>query len=169
MSLTNLARLWPAIAALSAGLLLALAHASQTFGGLAPCELCLQQRDIYWVALVVGALCALGLRAAPRLARPACLLLALFFAAEAGLAAYHAGVEWKFWPGPSACTGAAAHKLSVADMTALLQTSAKRMIVQCDVAAFRLLGLSMAGWNALAATALCALSLLFASRSVSPK
>jgi disulfide bond formation protein DsbB len=37
-------------------------------------------------------------------------------------------------------------------------------IIQCDVAAWRWLGLSMAGWNAVAALALTLISTLFALR-----
>jgi disulfide bond formation protein DsbB len=46
---------WQAlIAALASGLLLAIAHGFETFGGLAPCTLCLKQREVYWAALAVG-------------------------------------------------------------------------------------------------------------------
>ena len=31
--------------------MLAIAHAFETFGGYAPCTLCLRQREVYWVAL----------------------------------------------------------------------------------------------------------------------
>ena len=79
-----------------------------------------------------------------------CGLLAALFLAECALAVYHAGVEWNWWPGPTSCTGAGVHALSVSDMSGLLSGKPQH-IVQCDVAAWRFLGLSMAGWNALAA------------------
>ena len=89
--------------------------------------------------------------------------MAAIFLLEAGLAAYHAGVEWKWWPGPNACTGS--HKqVSLSQMSAFA-SGAKIVMVQCDVAAWRLLGLSMAGWNALCALAL-ALATIVAYRRV---
>ena len=47
-------RSWPLVAALCALAVLGVAHGFETFGGLAPCHLCLQQREIYWVAVAVG-------------------------------------------------------------------------------------------------------------------
>ena len=45
---------WPLVAALVSAAMLAIAHAFERFGGLAPCTLCLRQREVYWVALAVG-------------------------------------------------------------------------------------------------------------------
>ena len=41
---------WRLFALLASVAMLATAHAFETFGGLAPCELCLKQRTVYWVA-----------------------------------------------------------------------------------------------------------------------
>jgi disulfide bond formation protein DsbB len=49
---------------------------------------------------------------------------------------FHAGVEWKFWPGPTYCTGAGDPRVAF-------------NIVRCDEAAWRLLGISLAGYNAI--------------------
>ena len=103
------------------------------------------------------------MRFRPRLGWIVCALLAIVCAASAVLAAYHAGVEWKWWPGPTSCTTAGVHKVTAADMSALL-AGAQQHVVQCDVAAWRLLGLSMAGWNAVAALVLTGAS-LFALKS----
>ena len=100
---------WPLLAAVISLLALAGAHAAETFGHLAPCELCLKQRTVYWAAAAVGlAGYALGRGLKrPVLLSAASLLLGLIFLFGTGLAAYHAGVEWKFWPGPTSCTGSA--------------------------------------------------------------
>jgi disulfide bond formation protein DsbB len=55
------------------------------------------------------------------------------------IAVYHAGVEWHWWKGPSACTGRA--------FTGPIDLNQK--VVLCDIAAWRLFGLSLAGYNAL--------------------
>ena len=133
----------------SSALMLAAAHAFETFGGYAPCTLCLRAREVYWVAGAV-ALAAILVTKMPRGLRWRWLFdaaLALVFAVGVGVAVYHSGAEWKWWPGPTTCssTGAA---VSTQAMTDLLG-GAKIRPPACDEAAWRLFGLSMAGWNAL--------------------
>ncbi len=84
--------------------------------------------------------------------------LGLAFLVSFGVAAYHAGAEWKFWPGPAACASGGGG-VSASDMTALLQ-GAKMKPPACDQAAWVFLGLSMAGWNALVSLKLTLLSIL---------
>src|SRR4051812_20589116 len=93
--------LWTAL--LSCVLMLAIAHAFETFGGLAPCILCLQQRTVYWVAMAVAAL-GLALHVLPvrdRFDRLVSGVLAIIFAVGLFIAVRHAGAEWKWWPGPA--------------------------------------------------------------------
>src|SRR6476661_10044953 len=72
-----------------------------------PCPLCLEQRYAYYLAVPLGVLVALAAaRDAPRPALYAGLaILALAALGNAGLGAYHAGVEWGLWQGPTECTG----------------------------------------------------------------
>lgn len=148
---------WPVWAGVASVAMLAAAHAFQSFGGYAPCTLCLKQREVYWAALGVA---SAGLLAArlwrPALVRWLCLLLAAIFLYGAGLAAYHAGVEWKWWPGPTTCTGSGS--VTAADMADLL-AGARIRGPSCDKAVWVFLGLSMAGWNALISLGLSASSL----------
>jgi disulfide bond formation protein DsbB len=65
------------------------------------------------------------------------------------MATYHAGVEWGFWPGPTACTGLGGD-ISFSDLSNL---NAAR-VVPCDQVQFRFLGLSLAGYNALVSVAI---------------
>ena len=107
---------WTALA--SALFLLAAAHAFETFGHMPPCELCLKQRELYWAAAAAGVAILVAARLFPAwpVARIGCGLLALIFFGEMGIAAYHAGVEWKFWPGPAACTGGPHVHVTLADL-----------------------------------------------------
>ena len=84
-------------------------------------------------------------------------ILALIFAASVVLGAYHAGVEWGFWAGPTECTGALDRAASVSDFLKQLETV---KVVRCDSAALRILGLSLAGWNAVISAGLAALATL---------
>jgi disulfide bond formation protein DsbB len=125
------------------------------YAGYLPCELCLKQRWAYYIgvpfALLLGVL-------RPGWIRPGLYLLALILAANAIFGVYHSGVEWKFWAGPSTCTGGAI----AADGLPNLGTPG----VMCDQPAIRILGLSLAGWNAIICAVLAAIALRAAARKV---
>jgi disulfide bond formation protein DsbB len=152
---------WRLCALAASAAMLAIAHGFQTFGGLPPCTLCLRQREVYWWAagLALVLMAGLRLRDDRRLREASCWILGLVFLFGAGIAAYHAGAEWKFWPGPTTCAsaGAAASKVDAGAMSALLQ-GAKIKPPACDKALWIFLGLSMAGWNALISLSLAGVS-----------
>jgi disulfide bond formation protein DsbB len=152
-------RSWPLVAAVCALLVLAVAHGFEIFGGLKPCHLCLQQRLVYWIAVGVGLAGWLAGRfvRGKHVIAITSLVLALVFLSEAGLAAYHAGVEWKFWPGPQSCSGAATARADINAISGLLG-GARITAPRCDVAPWRFIGLSMAGWNVAVALVLAVLS-----------
>ena len=155
---------WRLCAVLASAAMLATAHGFQTFGGYAPCTLCLRQREVYWTALGVG-IASMVLVRLPRGARWRQLsgwVLALIFLVGAGVAAYHAGAEWKLWPGPQACATAGGG-VSAADMDAFL-TGEKIRPPACDEAPWVFAGLSMAGWNVLISLALAGFGVLTALR-----
>jgi disulfide bond formation protein DsbB len=121
------------------------ALAFEYLGGYRPCPLCLQQRWAYYAAipaLFVG----LFLLASGRFTFAGLVFLFVSFAflANAGLGVYHAGAEWKFWPGPDTCGTAAQGTTSANAMLKNLESS---RVVRCDEAPWRLFGLSFAGWN----------------------
>ena len=163
------ARRYLLLAALVSAAMLASAHAFERMGGYAPCLLCLRQREVYWMALPLAAggwalLKREGLGARePLLPRVLPLLLAAVFLTGFGVAAYHAGVEWRWWPGPEAC--AAGGSTSAADIEALLRGESGPM-VRCDEVVWSLLGLSMAGWNAVVSLGLALLGAVVAAKPV---
>ncbi len=121
--------------------------------GYVPCKLCLTERLPYYAAIPLA---LAGLVLPPRLTRLALGLAALGLLYGAGLSVYHAGAEWSFWPGPSDCGGGAgANPAAIGDFLNALQTT---RVADCSTAAWRLLGISLAGWNALVAFALAAIS-----------
>ncbi len=139
----------------AASILTALAF--QYIGGYVPCPLCLMQRYAYYAAIPV-LFVALALGSAGRSGWAAALffLVALAFLANTGLGTYHAGAEWKFWPGPSTCGGDQALATSAGT---LLKDLEGIKVARCDEASWRMLGLSFAGWNAVASLLLMALTL----------
>src|SRR5262249_35061166 len=92
--------------------------------GLVPCPMCLQQRYAYYTAIPLAALVALTAgRGSPRSVLLLGLaLLALIALANAAFGVYHAGVEWKFWEGPTTCTGATPTIKNAADLLKRLNT-----------------------------------------------
>lgn len=146
-----------------AGITIALGF--QYIGGYVPCMLCLIERYAYYagIPLLFAALTlySSGLRG---WASVLFFLVSLAFLANAGLGVYHAGAEWKLWPGPASCGGDNAIATSTG---ALLKDLETIHIVKCDEAPFYFLGLSFAGWNAVASLLIMAFALkaAFASRS----
>jgi disulfide bond formation protein DsbB len=126
--------------------------------GLPPCPLCLEQRIPYYISVPLAALLWLG--AGHGASRKVLLLGFLVIAAamlwNTGLAAYHAGIEWKFWPGPQDCSGPVSRLGSTQDLMRQLQSIT---LVRCDEVAWRFLGLSLAGWNVLVSLGLATVAL----------
>lgn len=129
------------------------ALASQYLGGLQPCELCLEQRLPYYWGLP---LLALVLVLWNRLPLPAwyvaMAIVTALFAWGTYLGGFHSGVEWGFWPGPTACSGIGSGAGLTLDSLNDLQP-----VIGCDVVQFRFLGISLAGYNALVSLAIVVL------------
>ena len=84
---------------------------SQVFGGLVPCELCLEQRmAYYWGLPILAAVLVLWNRLPLTVWYVVMAIAAAIFAWGTYMGIYHAGVEWGFWPGPTACTGPVARR-----------------------------------------------------------
>lgn len=152
---------WPAGAALASAAMLAAAHAFQ-LAGYQPCALCLTQREVYWTALVVAGVAVVASQVIKAPIMPALgnLALALVFLTGMSVAIYHAGAEWKFWPGPTTCATGAMNL----DPKAMLEALDKPMHPpSCDKAAWTLFGISMAGYNAVISLGLAALSIAAAA------
>jgi len=132
------------------------AWGSQLIGGLVPCELCLEQRvAYYWGLPILGAILLTWNRLPLPVWYLAMAIATAIFVWGAFMGSYHAGVEWGFWPGPTACTGSGIGEIS---FDALSDLNAAR-VVPCDVVQFRFLGISLAGYNALIMFATVALLL----------
>jgi disulfide bond formation protein DsbB len=125
--------------------------------GLAPCPLCLEQRIPHYIIVPLALVVAIAawLRAPRAMVAAGFAALGLAALTGAALGAYHAGVEWHFWPGPADCTG------PLSDLTAggsLLDTLKSVHVVRCDEAAWRFLGISLAGYNVLISLLMAAIA-----------
>ena len=150
-----------ALALLAPLVMLAGAYAFQYVGGLHPCEMCWWQRYAHFAAIPL-ALVAYAARGR------ACI--SGLFAGLAGIAVgisgliglFHAGVEYGWWEGLTTCSTSPAGG-SGADILNQVMASP---ITRCDVAAWKMAGISMAGYNGLlsSAVALAILALLLKAR-----
>jgi disulfide bond formation protein DsbB len=125
--------------------------------GLRPCPLCLEQRYAYYFAIPLAGMVLMGDSVG---SQRKVLLAALFVIAagmlwNTGLGVYHAGVEWKWWAGPQDCSGPIDKFGSAGDMLKQLESIS---VVRCDEAAWRLFGLSLAGYNVLISLGLAAVA-----------
>jgi disulfide bond formation protein DsbB len=126
------------------------------FFGYAPCELCLEQRWAYYIGVPLAVAAAAVCSVRPRPGAWLLALVGLVFVGSAVFGAWHAGVEWGFWPGPAGCTGSASQK--AADMNDFLRQMEGTKLVRCDEMAIRILGLSLAGWNAVVSLVIAGLA-----------
>ena len=124
---------------------------------LAPCPLCLEQRYAFYVCVPLALLLWLGANhgASSKVLIAGFLVIAVFMLWNTGLSAYHAGVEWKFWPGPNDCSGPIDKFGSVRDLLNQLQ---RISLVRCDEVTWSFLGLSLAGWDVLVSLSLAAVA-----------
>jgi disulfide bond formation protein DsbB len=150
----------PLLVAVASLASLAVAFASQYWGGLQPCVLCWYQRYPYGVAALLGII-GMIVAGRPGLLRPILSLAALAFFVDAGIAAFHVGVEQHWWAGTNECGSVLDLNTNPADLKNQLLN---QPVVRCDEVAWSLFGISMAGYNFLYA-ALCGVATLwFASR-----
>jgi disulfide bond formation protein DsbB len=126
--------------------LMAGALAFQYLGHLYPCEMCWWQRYPHIAAIVLAALAFVVPGSGAK--RALVLLATLAIIVSGAIGVYHAGVEYHWWEGITACSSTmTGHGGSAADMLARIMNAP---VVRCDVAQWTLFGISLAGFNALA-------------------
>jgi disulfide bond formation protein DsbB len=124
---------------LPAALLLG-AYGSQYIGGLFPCEMCWWQRYPHFAAVALAMVAFAVGNAGYRKALVA--LAALAIGTSGIIAGYHAGVEYGWWEGLTACTSSVS---GTGDD--LLKSIMNAPLTRCDVAPWSLFGISLAGYN----------------------
>lgn len=156
-------RIWtnpPALIALASIAVLGTALASQYLGGLAPCKLCIYQRWPYVFTIVAG----FAAWMLPRGVVVRHWLVAscgVAFAIGGAVAVYHAGIEYGWFAGPTSCSGEATAATTIEELRRQLMA---QQVVRCDEPAWTMLGVSMAGYNAVVSAVLAGASLVAAAR-----
>jgi disulfide bond formation protein DsbB len=135
------------------------ALAFEHIGGYIPCKLCLEQRTPYYVGapLMLLAVIASALHWPAWMTRALLAVGGLLMLYGLGLGIFHSGVEWAWWAGPTDC-GAVAGTVDTGGK-GILDAIEQFVPPSCDKAALRILGLSLAGWNAIASLVLAVVAL----------
>jgi disulfide bond formation protein DsbB len=125
--------------------------------GLKPCPLCYEERYPYYFAIPLAVLLLMGdsFGSSRKVLVAGLVVIAAIMLWNAGLGTYHAGVEWKLWAGPRDCSGELESLGSAGGLMDRLQSI---NVTRCDEAAWRFLGISLAGYNALMSLALAAVA-----------
>lgn len=110
---------------------------SQYVFGLHPCEMCWWQRYPHMLAIPLALLAFFW-----RPVRPLVAVAALALLASGLIGGFHAGVEYGWWEGVTACTAG-----PMAGGGDPLDAIMNAPLIRCDVAPWDLFGVSLAGWN----------------------
>lgn len=116
------------------------ALASQYLGGLYPCELCHWQRWPHYAAIPAAALAFVVPGRSQRSALVGLAAVAILISGLIG--AYHAGIEYGWWPNLAPCASTMTGTGTIEDILAM-------PVISCDQPQWTLLGISLAGYNAL--------------------
>ena len=119
------------------------AYTSQYGFGLPPCEMCWWQRYPHFVALPLGALAIIMMYNKQAAASIFAAISAFAMAVSGLIGAFHAGVEYGWWEGLTACTSVVQPEPGETYLEAVLRAP----VVRCDVAPWELFGISLAGYN----------------------
>ena len=114
------------------------------FHGALPCDLCITQRWFHG-AIITYSFIILFIINKTSISKKLLIIGGVFLWFSSSLAGlYHFGIEMNFWTGPDGCSSNI--DFSKDTLTYLLNKSP----IKCDEVIFEFLGLSLAGWNALA-------------------
>ena len=124
--------------------MLTLAFYLEHFHGALPCDLCITQRWFH-SAIIAYSFIIIVIIEKTFISKKLLILGGAILWLSSSLAGlYHFGIEMNFWTGPDGCSSNI--DFSKDTLTYLLNKSP----IKCDEVMFEILGLSLAGWNALA-------------------
>ena len=108
-----------------------------------PCELCITQRWFHGLIITYSLISIFILEKFINVKIFILIVLSFTWLASAIAGLYHFGIEMNFWLGPDDCSSNIDFSKDL--LTYLLNKSP----IKCDEIMFKILGLSLAGWNAL--------------------
>jgi disulfide bond formation protein DsbB len=137
------------------------AYISQYGFGLSPCQMCLWQRWPHMAAIALG-LGAWMIRGRPQ-SWWLVLAAAIAIAISGAIGAFHAGVEYDWWEGLTDCA-----VMTEVQPGSVLNSGITAPVMRCDEAPWDLMGISLAGFNALFSLGAAALIFMAIRRASHP-
>lgn len=138
--------IWPLLILLISGAMLATAvFYFQGQLGLQPCPLCMQQRYWHWAVIGISALAFVATRVQPKWINWAIVIVGLVLLGSAAMGAYHVAVEQK-WVIAQCDAGG---PISASDLSLGNLPDGDLRPPRCDEIVWSLMGISMAGYNAI--------------------
>ena len=131
------------ISLLASSLMLLSAFYLEYFQGALPCDLCITQRWFHGLIITYSLISIFIFEKFINVKIFILIFLSFTWLASAIAGLYHFGIEMNFWLGPDDCSSNI--DFSKDTLTYLLNKSP----IKCDEIMFKILGLSLAGWNAL--------------------
>jgi disulfide bond formation protein DsbB len=131
------------ISLLASSLMLLSAFYLEYFQGALPCDLCITQRWFHGLIITYSLISIFILEKFINVKIFILIVLSFTWLASAIAGLYHFGIEMNFWSGPDDCSSNIDFSKDL--LTYLLNKSP----IKCDEIMFKILGLSLAGWNAL--------------------
>lgn len=155
--LARLRPFWPLVTLVFSGGMWALARFYfQDVLGLQPCPLCLDQRHWHWGVAAVSILAFIAMRFSPQVSQWAILAIGLALLGSAAMGAYHVAVE-QHWVVAQCDARIDPNDIGPIDW------NANYVAPKCDEAQWSLMGVSMAGWNAIASLMMALLTFAVAA------
>ena len=114
----------------------------QYFQNLPPCDLCITQRWFHVLIMIYSLLVFMILKIRSISFNLIILGLAVIWLLSGIAGMYHFGIEIELWSGPEKCSS------GIDSSKDLFQYLMSKSPVKCDEVMYRILGLSLAGWNA---------------------
>ena len=121
------------------------AYAFQYIGGLDPCDLCWTQRYAHMAIIVLSGAGLLLKSAGGFIYNIIAWGTALALDVSIAVSGYHAGIEQKWWQGPTTCTSSGLTQST--DMESFFDNMMEAKMVLCDEIPWEMFGISMAGYN----------------------
>jgi disulfide bond formation protein DsbB len=115
----------------------------QYFKNLPPCDLCITQRWFHAFILLYSLTFYIIMKTKKLPLTLVILGLALVWISSGLAGMYHFGIELKLWTGPEACSS------NLIFSKDLLKDLLNKSPIKCDEIMFSILGISLAGWNAI--------------------
>ena len=136
--------------------ILFIVYVLQYFFGMAPCDMCINERYPYFIVIILG-IVSYGIKSNTKVVEIVTnLIFAIIYFIGLIYSVYHVGIERKYWIGSSNCSS----KINTLDIETLSSQLMEMPIIRCDEPTFLFNFISIAELNTIAMGVLLIFSLI---------